>query len=204
MGFGGGNQSTIAMPGGRPLPLLDIIPSSYLSLGSREAMKRNCITQALKRAVDKRIINDDYSNAIIRQIRPTFDLNYGVNANQSWVTTALVAGTQNAVVNNFQVPVNQLIVIYGLSTNEASPSISEWAFQRGTTGGGGINERAGVQRLYNQLEVEGYLSKAVLYDPQDIIYITALPFKANANGEQWVLFGYTVEPIGLTIATSPQ
>lgn len=194
----------IVMPGGRPTPLIDIKAASELTVAAREAMRMDALKRALARAATKQIINADYSNALARVIRPTQDLNWGVNANQSWVTTALVAGTFNAFANSFQVPVNQLLVIYGISTYEASPSLSEMRFERGSAGQGGILSIVNLQTEYDKLEFEFYLSKGVLYDPQDIVYIGGLPFKANANGEAWILHGYTIEPIGVTLAAQPE
>lgn len=198
------------MPGGAntddgmPIPVIDINPASALTNTAREAMRLDCIRRGLQRAKEKGVINQDGTDAIVRQIRATADLNFGANGNQDWLTTALVAATRNAVVNSYQVPVNQMIIIYGISTPEASPSLSEWRFQRGTAGQGGLFAIVNMEAIYDKLEHEVYMSKAILYDPQDIVYIDAMPFKANANGERHILHGYVIESLGISYSALPR
>lgn len=194
---------SVIAPGTQPAPVIDLIPQDILTATARDMMKKDCIARGLKRAAEKRIINTDYSNAVVRALRPTADLNFGVNSNQNWTTTALVAGTRNNIVNSFAVPTWQIIVLYGISTPEPTPSVCEVRVQRGTAGQGGILSIVGLQAMYEQLEVGGYFSKAILYDPQDVVFIDAMPFKANAAGEVYVLHGYAIEPIGQNIAAQP-
>lgn len=190
-------------PGGFIPPIIDIVPIELLTASARATMKQNAWWLGLKRAAAKNVVNSDFSNAIIREIRPTADLNFGANANQDWLSTALVSGTYNAIVNNFQVPVNKLLVIYGMSTFEPNPSIGEIQLARGTGGSGGVNTIINLQQLYQMLEFEVFFSKGILYDPQDIVYWSALPFKANALGERYVFHGYVIETVGTTIAAQP-
>lgn len=187
----------------RPLPLIDVIPGETLTVSARNAIKADCLTRGSARAAEKKLVNPDYSNLIIRQIEPTLDLNWGTNANQSWLTTALVSGTLNSFVNSFSVPVWQIIVIYGIIYPEASPSVNRINFFRGTAGQGGLLTSVNVAGNQAYLENVSYLSKAILYDPQDIVFIQGLPWKANANGEQIILMGYCFEPVGQNLATVP-
>lgn len=196
------------MPGstdnGEPIPVIDINPASALTNTAREAMRLDCIRRGLQRAKEKGVINSDGTDAIVRQLRATADLNFGANANQDWLTTALVANTRNSIVNSYQVPVNQMIIIYGISTPEASPSLSEFRFQRGTAGAGGLFAIVNLEAIYDKLEHEAYLSKAILYDPQDIVFIDAMPFKANAAGERFILHGYVIEGLGISYSALPR
>ena len=196
-------NSNVVMPGGQKIPLSGVTVASEMTMQSKETVRLDSIRRAMARAASKGVINSDYSNAVVRELRATADMVFGANAAQDWLTAALVANTLNSVVNNRQVPVNQLFVIYGISTFEASPSVGEVTFARGTTGAGGINLIVNLQKGYDKLETQFYLSKAVLYDPQDIIFIQFLPFKANANGERYVLHGYVIEPVGTTFAVQP-
>lgn len=180
-------------------PIVSLVPISDLSIEARRAYRRDAVDRGLRRAAEKKIINSDYSNAIVRELRPDSDLNFGAVTFNQWLTTALIAGTLNTLVNNTQLPVNQLIVIYGVSHHEASPSLGEFQFDRGTGGGGGIIEIVNVEPYLNRLENEFYLTRAIAYDPADIIFIQAMPYQSNANGERWQLHGYVFEPIGVTL-----
>lgn len=201
-------MQNIIMPGmegsATPVPVVDINAASALTNSAREAMRLDCIRRGLERAKEKGVINQDGSDAIVRQLRATADLNFGANANQNWLTTALVAATRNNIVNSVQVPVNQMVIIYGISTPEASPSLSEFRFQRGTAGAGGLFAIVNMQAIYDKLEHEAYMSKAVLYDPQDIVFIDAMPTKANAAGEVYVLHGYVIESLGISYSALPR
>ena len=185
------------------VPLSDIVPTSTMSISDRNNYRLDSIRRAIARAKEKGVINADGSNAVIREIRPTADLTFGANANQDWLTAAMVAGTLLTVVNNRQVPQNQLFVIYGISCIEAAPAVGEVTIARGTAGAGGINLIVNLQSLYDKLEQEAYFSKAVLYDPTDIIFIQFLPVAAAAGGQRYILHGYVVEPVGTTFAVQP-
>lgn len=184
-------------------PVVDIRAASELTTAVRDAQRVATIRDALARAAEKRIINLDYSNAVVRQIRAAFDLNYGANANADWLTGALVAGTGNTIINNRQVPVNQLFVFYGMNTYEASPVVSEVLFQKGTGGSGGLLAIFNLEYMYNKLENEVYFSKAIMYDPQDIIFLTYTCNAAAAGGQRYVLEGYSVEPVGIVLPNRP-
>lgn len=206
----GGPLSNVTVPGqvgpngaDATAPVVDIRAASELALSVRDAMRVACVRDGLARAAEKRIINQDYSNAVVRQLRPTFDLNFGANANQDWLTTALVAGVANNIINNRQVPVNQLFVFYGINTFEAAPVAAEVQFQKGNAGSGGLLGIFNLEYLYNKLETEGYFSKAIMYDPQDIIFTTLLPIAAAAGGQRYFLEGYSIEPVGIVYPNRP-
>lgn len=197
-----GRDMNIMFPGNGDTPVADLLLADRLSLAARQSVRMNCVRLGLQRAAEKRIINQDFSNAIVRQIRPTFDLAWGVNANQSWYSGANVAGVATVLVNNTQIPVNRMFVFYGVQLFDAQPGWTELTVQRGTTGSGGLLMISNLQTLYNALEPEGYFSKSILYDPQDIMYVTAMPYITNALGSGLVLLGYSIEPIGLVYPAS--
>lgn len=182
-------------------PLVAVIPISDLTLEQRRSFRLDALTRAIRRAADKRIINQDInSNGLARQIRPDSDLNFGGVTYNQWITGATTAGALITLVNSTQVSNRQLVVIYGISHNEPIPGLGEFQFSRGTAGGGGMMAIVDVAPYLNRLENEFYLSRAILWDPQDIIFIQAMPYITNALGERWVLHGYTIEAIGDTIA----
>jgi hypothetical protein len=184
--------------GGRPV--VAAIPIADLSLEQRRSFRSDVVNKALARAADRRVVNADLSNAVVRQLMPDTDLNFGAVTYNQWLTPPLVASTLLSIVNNTTVSIRQLICIYGISHNEPIPGLGEFRFSRGTSGAGGMMAIVDVAPGFNRWENEWYLSRAILFDPQDVIFIQAMPFITNALGERWMLHGYAIEALGDNIA----
>lgn len=194
---------------GQPLPLVSAWPCGELTQAQKQEMRLNTISVTLQRAIDKRLM--DAGNSVVRQIRPFQDLLTvalttalsGLVTFNQWVTGALVAGTIDTYVNSL-LPNNKMMAFYGLSIADPIQGTSEVIFQRGPAGQGGIQAIATLQNGYSHLETEWYLSKCVIYDPQDTVFIQDMPFVTQPLGQHIVLNGFTFEPVGNTLAAPPQ
>jgi len=180
---------------GRPAgTFIDIFAIEELSIADREFARSSARDEAARRAVAGNIATSP-SGLTLRSIRPDADLDFGVVTYEQWLTPALVAGTENTIVNNTTLDVRSVLVIYGFFIDEPNPSAAELRFRQ-NTGGTVPLALVNVQHLRSNLVNKGILSELIAYDPQDIINITIMPSITDAAGQVMGFLGYVAEPKG--------
>jgi len=176
-------------------PFSGIIPTSELSIEERRAFRADAIQALQTRAIEVKRIGNNPNEIAIRDILPLTDL---ALANQWWITPAVVAGAVTNYVNSPMAAMRAL-VIYGVGVESAAPACSFMWFRSGPAGAS-TKGVANLESLYTKLEPDGYLSKAVLWDPLETVFIQVWGRIAAAGGERIPLRGAIAEPLGESIS----
>lgn len=178
-----------------PLPFSGIIPSNELSLEERRRHRTDALAAVEHRAINVKRIGAGPEEIVLRDIIPDIDLGL---ANRWFRTGALVAATINTYVN-VALAVQRCLVIYGVSVESPTLDCSFIYFRSGPAGATtrGI---ANLEYLNVRLETMGYLSKCVLWDPQETVFIQLWPRLTNALGDRVILHGAIAEPVGETVS----
>ena len=180
---------------GRPAgTFIDIFPIEELSISDREYARATAREEAARRAIAGNIATTP-AGLTLRSIRPDADLDFGAVTYEQWLTPAMVAATELAVVNNVTLDVRSVLVIYGFFCDEPNPGASELRFRQ-NTGGTVPLALVNVQHLRSNLVNKGILSELIAYDPQDIMNIAIMPSITDAAGQVMGFLGYVAEPKG--------
>jgi hypothetical protein len=177
-----------------PLPFSGIIPSGDLSIEDRRRFREDALTSLQHRAINVKRIGNNPDEIVIRDIIPDTDLGLG---QRWWITAALVAGVVSNYINA-ALAAFRAVVFYGVNVESAAPACSHIYFRSGPAGAT-TRGLANLECLYTPMESDGYLSKAVLYDPQETVFIQLWPRIASA-GERVILRGAVAEPLGEAIS----
>lgn len=175
--------------------LMDIYAVEELSISDRENIRQNARNIVLERAVGVGAIAVSPDQLQVRSIRPFTDITFGAQAFETWLTPALVSAAAANLVNDITLDVKRELGIYGYWEDAAQPGISEVRFRQ-NTGGAVPLAFVNVQHLRTNLVLKGLLSDVVVYDPQDVINITAMADKTLAGGTNAGFLGYVAEPRG--------
>ena len=175
-----------------------LVPVDGMTLTDQKSYRQGAINQAIGRALDLKIATnpDDLS---VRLIRAYSDLAVGTASEEEWKHT-LVAATANAIITKTGRKANQLIVFYGLLDDDANPQATLVTFKTASTGG--TTKFIGdMQILWSKLVPEAMFSEAVVYDPQEDVYVDVNADGASvAGGERIVFLGFIVEPKGSVLS----
>jgi hypothetical protein len=176
------------------LPFSGIVPSNELGVEERRAMRENALHALNDRAINVKRIGGNQNEIAIRDIIPDTDF---ALANRWWITGAIVAGAVTTYINA-AIAAMRMVVFYGVSVESAAPACSMIYFRSGPAG---ATTRAigNLEVLYSKLETDGYLSRAVIYDPQETAFVQVWGRVASA-GERIILRGAIAEPVGESIS----
>lgn len=183
-----------------------IIPDRDLQLEDRQALRKAARDALVFAATANGVgIVTDSSGLTVRIIEPTGDLAFGANANNTFLTAALVANTESAVVNQ-TLPNNVYHVFYGVGIETVLPNVTPASvllrFLQGSSGSTIL--RVHLEELYSNgnqnAPFVGWFSYPVLYKPSQAEWIGLTPRIAAAGGERVVLYGYIGENRGRNVA----
>jgi hypothetical protein len=175
----------------------NFIPSDEMSVTDKREMKNMAMKAGMTRALFKGF-GSNPAELAVREIRPSIDLPTAFAAGDRWIfpaTPGAVAAFTTTVWINERVPVNTILVFYGVALESANPQISEILFRSGPNGAGRTAGVFNVESCYTKMESDGYLSMPITYDDQETIYVQVINrIAVPAAGTIVTLRGYAIEP----------
>ena len=174
-----------------------LIPGDELSIEQKQALRMNVDRTLQDRATTVKSIGRS-NELVVRDIVPNLDINVAPLNTSQWITGALVAGVVPINYVNAPLANNKILAFYGIADLEANPVVDVVFFRVGATGGStrGI---AHLAQMFSKMTTDGYLDMAIVYDPQEVMFIQVVA-NAIAATERLILLGRVIEPVGATIS----
>lgn len=168
-----------------------LVPADQMTLTDQRQYKERAIAQGVSRLGKNGlglVTNED--GVMVRAIRANADFLISVAGQDEWILP-LAAGINAGVLNVIGRPANQIVVFYGIDDYDPNPVATLVTF--GTAAVGGVTKAVvDLQVGRGWMDSACFLAEPIVYDPQDIIYVTMEAIAAH--NELCAFLGYIFEP----------
>jgi hypothetical protein len=182
-----------------------ILPTNEISYAAQAQLRMQAQDQGMARAVQMRVASST-SGLAVRD--PDYPIDFVPAATRAglsgWLTMPLAAAGNlySVFADNVpaaltpQVPNNAVWVFYKATILTVGDPVSELYFLIGQAG----NRKAqfNLEILQDKLEVDGYFSEPIVYDPQDIVTVQVRARVINPAARV-VLGAFIIEPLQVSV-----
>lgn len=180
--------------GSVPLYKLSISQPIWMAtddMASLRQVRENAADLLAERASD--VLQRPIEDIVIRDILPGADLALN-SGNNKWISPALTANAYTTFFSQ-QLPVTQLMSVYGAVVLQSSPTVTGLKFLRGTAQTIGLYN---IEAQFGSSIFVGSITRPnLIWNPQDT---AVCQLYATATTAQWVvLLGFIAEPVGINV-----
>lgn len=173
-----------------------LVPWEAMTLTDIKGYKSEAIRVGVERMLQLKLVTtpDDLT---VRSFRANADLGVGTGGQDEWAIALPLLGLNVGVISQL-LPANQIVVFYGIDDYDANPVATLVMFFTAIAGGT-TKMIVDLQDCRGFTYCAGMLSEPVVYDPQQLVYVSMETDVIHAT--EFIKFmGYIIEPRGTVVS----